>query len=95
MPYCRARGTDAVTAALAVIPVGHHEPMSSVISCDDCSMQHSSACDECIVTFVLNTEAQLEREPDTGLVLDFEQQRVVRWFTQAGMVPESKFESAS
>lgn len=27
-----------------------------LIDCDDCAMQHSSACDECVVTFILGAE---------------------------------------
>ena len=33
------------------------------IDCDDCVMQHTSTCDDCIVTFLIN------REPDDAVVI--------------------------
>ena len=59
------------------------------ISCDDCSMQCSSACAACVVTFLLRDDV-VEPEHET-LVLDLEQARVVRLFSSAGLVPELKF----
>ena len=57
------------------------------ISCDDCSMQCTAACSDCVVTFVLRDETT-EHEP---LTLDLEQARVVRLFEKAGMVPDLKY----
>lgn len=28
-----------------------------LIDCDDCAMQHSSACDDCVVTFILGSDS--------------------------------------
>ena len=53
----------------------------SVISCDDCVMQHTSACDDCVVTFICN------REPDEAVVIDASQVRAVRLLGDAGLVP--------
>lgn len=53
----------------------------SVISCDDCVMQHTSACDECVVTFICN------REPDEAIVIDAVEARAVRMLGDAGLVP--------
>jgi hypothetical protein len=55
------------------------EPLT--ISCDDCAMQHTSACDDCIVTFIC------EREPDDAIVIDAAEARAVRLLSQAGLVP--------
>lgn len=60
------------------------------ISCDDCSMQSSAACDDCVVTFLIRDDAV----EDTPLVLDLEQARVVRLFGQAGLVPDLKYQVA-
>jgi hypothetical protein len=60
------------------------------ISCDDCSMQCTSACEDCVVTFLLRDDP-VEHEP---LVLDIEQARVVRLLGQAGLVPDLKFQVA-
>ncbi|MGH9226445.1 MAG: hypothetical protein ACRD2W_22245 [Acidimicrobiales bacterium] len=53
----------------------------SIISCDDCTMQHTSACDDCVVTFICN------REPDEVVVIDVVEARAVRLLGEAGLVP--------
>lgn len=58
------------------------------ISCDACAMQATSACGDCVVTFLLDEGLARERAP-AGVVtdLDDEQARVVQLFGRAGMVP--------
>ncbi|HEX6659011.1 MAG TPA: hypothetical protein VF065_13055 [Ilumatobacter sp.] len=58
------------------------------ISCDACAMQATSACGDCVVTFLLDEGLARERAP-AGVVtdLDHEQARVVQLFGRAGMVP--------
>ncbi len=51
-----------------------------VISCDDCVMQHTDACAECVVTHVLGADAH-------GVELDLGAEQVVRMLVQAGLVP--------
>jgi hypothetical protein len=51
------------------------------ISCDDCVMQHTDACGDCVVTFIV------ERDPDDAIVIDVEQARAVRLLESAGLVP--------
>jgi hypothetical protein len=51
------------------------------IDCDTCVMQETDACDDCVVSFVVN------REPGTALVIDVEEARAVRLFAGAGLVP--------
>ena len=53
----------------------------SVISCDDCVMRHTSACDDCLVTFVCN------RDPGGAVVIDATEARAVRLLEDAGLVP--------
>ena len=62
------------------------------ISCDDCSMQCTQACDDCVVTYLLRDEPEVEHEP---LVLDLDQIRVVRLLGKAGLVPDLKYDAAS
>jgi len=52
------------------------------ISCDDCAMQHTSTCDDCVVTFICG------REPDDAVVIDVEEARAVRLLARGGLVPE-------
>jgi hypothetical protein len=55
-----------------------------VISCDDCVMQHTSTCDDCMVSFILN------REPGDAVVFDAAEARALRMLTQVGLVPKPR-----
>ena len=52
------------------------------IDCDDCCMQGTSACHDCVVTFICG------REPDDAVIIDAEEERAVRLLAQAGLVPD-------
>lgn len=66
------------------------EPGSSLsISCDECAMQRTPACGDCVVTFLVGQD---ETEPT--LVLDLDQARVVRLLGKAGLVPELRYRVA-
>lgn len=56
----------------------------SIISCHDCVMQHTSTCDDCVVTFICN------RDPDEAVVIDVSEARAVRMLGEAGLVPPLK-----
>lgn len=51
------------------------------IDCDDCAHRHTSTCDDCVVSFLV------EREPDDAVVVDAEEARAVRLLERAGLVP--------
>ena len=53
---------------------------ATVISCDECVM-HTSACDDCVVTFICG------RQPDEAVVIDVAEARAVRLLGEAGLVP--------
>ncbi len=53
----------------------------SVISCDDCMMQGTDVCTDCVVTFICG------REPDEAMVIDVAEARAVRMLGEAGLVP--------
>jgi hypothetical protein len=57
------------------------------ISCDECVMQATTACADCVVTFLLDEATTRERAPAALIDLDSEQARVVQLFGRAGMVP--------
>ena len=58
------------------------------ISCDACVMHATSACADCVVTFLLDEGLARERAPaGGGIDLDPDQARVVQLFGRAGMVP--------
>lgn len=52
------------------------------ISCDDCTMQGTPACDDCVVTFLCG------REPDEAVIIDAAEARAVRMLAAAGLVPD-------
>ena len=56
------------------------------ISCDECTMQHTDACDDCVVTFIIG------REPDDAVVIDADEARAVRLLAGAGLVPRLRHE---
>jgi hypothetical protein len=51
------------------------------IDCGDCVMAGTSACDDCVVTFIVN------REPGDAVVVDAEEERDLRELSEAGLVP--------
>jgi hypothetical protein len=62
-------------------------PTVLAIDCGDCVMARTSACDDCIVSFVVN------REPGDAVVIDVEEHRAVRLLQSAGLVPDSRHRS--
>jgi hypothetical protein len=59
------------------------------ISCDECVMQGTDACGDCVVTFICN------REPDEAVVIDVADARSVRLLADAGLVPELRHQRRS
>jgi len=51
------------------------------ISCSDCIMRDTEACDDCVVTFLC------DRAEPGAVVLDLDTARTVRLLSQAGLVP--------
>ena len=54
---------------------------SITISCHDCSMLDTAACQDCVVSFIL------DREPDDAVVIDADEARAVRMLGDVGLVP--------
>jgi hypothetical protein len=50
-----------------------------IISCDDCVMAGSDACDDCVVTFLC------DREPGDAVIIDAEEARAVRLLSGVGL----------
>ena len=51
------------------------------IDCAECALEGTSACDDCVVTFLCG------RAPDEAVVIDVAEVRAVRLLGQAGLVP--------
>lgn len=45
-------------------------------------MRNTTACDDCVVTFLVN------REPGDAIVIDVVEERAVRMLARAGLVPD-------
>jgi hypothetical protein len=56
------------------------------ISCESCVMQRTSACGDCVVTFLCQS--------DQAVVFDLDEQRAVRLLAAAGLVPTLKHREA-
>ena len=61
------------------------QPRNIVIDCDSCALQATDACDDCIVSFLL------DREPDDAVVIDASEARAMRMLGRAGLVPTLRF----
>ena len=56
-------------------------PEALRIDCDECVMQHTSACADCVVSFIV------DREPGAAIVFDVAEARALRNLSSAGLVP--------
>jgi hypothetical protein len=59
------------------------------IDCDECLMRESAACDDCVVSFIVN------REPGEAIVFDVAEARALRSLSGAGLVPELRHRRAA
>jgi hypothetical protein len=63
-----------------------HPDVALTIDCAVCVMQHTDACDDCVVSYLVGHEA------GTPVVLDTEEKRAVDLLAEAGLVPASRFD---
>jgi hypothetical protein len=68
------------------------------ISCDECCLEGTSACTDCVVTFLLGddqVEAEPEaapRRPNQAVIVDAAEIRAMRLLHSHGLVPTLRFE---
>ena len=58
------------------------------IDCNDCVMQATDACGDCIVTFLLD-------RPEGAVVFDVAEERALRVLSDQGLAPANRFEPLS
>ncbi|MFM8303992.1 MAG: hypothetical protein ACKOA9_06815 [Actinomycetota bacterium] len=58
-----------------------------LIDCDDCTMQGTDTCADCVVSFIVG------REPGDAVVIDVAEARAVRLLARAGLVPDLRHEA--
>jgi len=62
-------------------------PSDLTIDCDCCTLRGTTACDDCVVSFLL------DREPEDAVVIDADEARAIRMLERAGLVPTLRFSS--
>ena len=65
----------------AMLPGMRISPIAISIDCDECVAAGTSACDDCVVTFIVS------REPGDAVVVDAEEERALRILGDHGLVP--------
>lgn len=69
---------------------------SITIDCDECIMRATTACTDCVVTFICDrSELSNDDHAESALVFSLAEQRAVRWFAEAGMVPTLRHRAAA
>jgi hypothetical protein len=83
-----SRVTDSKITDIATALSGSTDVEAAVtIDCDCCALRDTNACDDCVVSFLL------EREPDDAVVIDADEARAMRMLERAGLVPTLRFSS--
>ena len=58
-----------------------------IIDCDECAMQHTVVCDDCVVTFILSEDGEPE---GSEFELNSDEEVAVLNLASAGLVPRLK-----
>lgn len=59
------------------------------ISCSDCSVRDTAACDDCVVSFICS------REPDDAVIIDVAEERAMRMLARSGLIPPLQHQPAT
>jgi hypothetical protein len=79
------RGEPVLFAPTDTEPSDSEPEGDLTIECDCCALRHTAACEDCVVSFLL------EREPDDAVVIDADEARAMRMLERAGLVPTLRF----
>ncbi len=69
----------------AVREVTNPEQSALTIDCNRCVMQHTKACDDCVVSYIVDHDA------NQPVVLDFNERRACGMLNDAGLLPSNRF----
>jgi hypothetical protein len=79
-------GQPLLFAPTGVDRAGDGAPAGDLtVDCDCCALRNTDACDDCVVSFLL------EREPDDAVVIDADEARAMRMLERAGLLPTLRF----
>jgi len=59
------------------------------IDCNECAMAGTTACDDCVVSFIVN------RDPGDAVIVDADEERALRTLSEGGLVPRLRHLSKS
>jgi hypothetical protein len=65
-----------------------------VIDCDECTMQHTTACDDCIVTFLCGPALRPMPQPVGAVEVRADELAALRRMHEAGLVPRLRHRRA-
>jgi len=57
-----------------------------LISCEDCRMQGTDACSDCVVSYIID-------RTDEAVIFDAAEERAIREMNRAGLLPSVRWES--
>jgi hypothetical protein len=77
--------TASDTTPTDTTPIDTESEGDLTIDCDCCTLRDTTACDDCVVSFLLG------REPDDAVVIDADEARAMRMLERAGLVPTLRF----
>ena len=63
-----------------------------IIDCDECVMQHTAACEDCVVTFLCGGPSE---SPSTIVSLDAREVASLGVFQRAGLAPRLRYSKLS
>lgn len=74
--------------------VGTVSIMSITIDCGTCSLHHSAACGDCVVTFILSRSSDMSgsSRSEESVVVEAAEFFALRRLQSAGLVPELRHE---
>lgn len=75
------RGMDETTPATPATSPAPATGPTFTIDCDQCAMQDTDACGDCVVTFICS------REPGDAVVVDLGEYRALELLSESGLVP--------
>jgi hypothetical protein len=85
MPTSRVTEGSSVTELFSLTEGSTGDEGELTIDCECCALRNTDACDDCVVSFLL------EREPDDAVVIDADEARAMRMLERAGLVPTLRF----
>jgi len=92
MPTSRVTNITAIHGEPVLFAPADVEPADDrthvgdlTVDCDCCALRNTDACDDCVVSFLL------EREPDDAVVIDADEARAMRMLERAGLLPTLRF----